>query len=45
MFKAFNMGIGMVLVVDKKDARAAEKLSKGIVIGQIKPGSGQVEII
>jgi len=45
MFKAFNMGIGMVLVVDRKDAASTAKLSKGIVIGQIKPGSGQVEII
>jgi len=45
MFKAFNMGIGMVLVVDKKDAARVVKLSKGVVIGKIKPGSGQVEII
>ena len=45
MFKAFNMGIGMVLVVDNKDAERTAKLSKGIVIGRIKPGSGQVEII
>ncbi|MFH1710535.1 MAG: phosphoribosylformylglycinamidine cyclo-ligase [bacterium] len=44
MFKAFNMGIGMVLVVDRKNAQAAAKLSKGVVIGEIKPGSGQVEI-
>jgi len=44
MFKAFNMGIGMVLAVDKKDARAAAKLSKGVVIGEIKQGSGEVEI-
>lgn len=45
MFKAFNMGIGMVLIVDRKDAYRAAKLSKGTVIGRIKPGSGQVEII
>jgi phosphoribosylformylglycinamidine cyclo-ligase len=44
MFKAFNMGIGMVLVAGRKDAEAAAKLSKGVVIGEIKKGSGEVEI-
>lgn len=44
MFKAFNMGIGMVLVADKKDAAAAAKLSGGLIIGEIKKGSGEVEI-
>ncbi len=44
MFKAFNMGIGMVLVVDKKDAKATAKLSGGVVIGEIQKGSGEVEI-
>jgi len=44
MFKAFNMGIGMVLVVDKKDAAKAAKLAKGIIAGDIRPGSGEVEI-
>ena len=44
MFKAFNMGIGMVMVADKKVASKAAKLSKGIIIGEIKKGSGEVEI-
>ena len=44
MFKAFNMGIGMTMVADRKDAHAAAKLSKGIIIGEIKEGSGEVEI-
>ncbi len=44
MFKAFNMGIGMILVADKKDAASAAKLSGGTVIGEIKKGSGEVEI-
>ncbi len=45
MFKAFNMGVGMVLVVDKKDAARAAKLSGGEVIGEVRPGSQEVEII
>jgi phosphoribosylformylglycinamidine cyclo-ligase len=44
MFKAFNMGIGMVLVADKKDAAAAAKLAGGRIIGEIKNGSNEVEI-
>lgn len=44
MFKAFNMGIGMVLIVSKKDAEKAAKSSKGIVIGEIRPGNREVEI-
>lgn len=45
MFKTFNMGIGMAIVVGSKDAAAAEKSSKGLVIGEIKKGSGEVEVI
>ncbi len=44
MFKAFNMGIGMVLVVDKKDSAKAAKLAGGLVIGEIQKGGREVEI-
>jgi phosphoribosylformylglycinamidine cyclo-ligase len=44
MFKAFNMGIGMVLVVDKRSASQAVKLSGGKMIGEIRSGNGEVEI-
>ena len=44
MFKTFNMGIGMALVVDKKDSAKAAKLAGGLVIGEIKKGGGEVEI-
>ena len=45
MFKAFNMGIGMVLAVDPKYAAKAAKLSGGEVIGEVKKGNKEVEII
>jgi phosphoribosylformylglycinamidine cyclo-ligase len=45
MYKAFNMGIGMTLVADKKYAAKIEKLSGGIVIGRIEKGEREVEII
>jgi len=45
MFKAFNMGIGMVMVVDKKDAARASRLAGGTVIGGIAKGAQEVEIV
>jgi phosphoribosylformylglycinamidine cyclo-ligase len=45
MFKAFNMGIGMILVVNPKDAAKAAKLCGGEVIGEIQKGNKEVEII
>jgi phosphoribosylformylglycinamidine cyclo-ligase len=40
MFRTFNMGIGMVLIVDKET-----EISEGIVIGEIVEGNGVVELI
>lgn len=45
MYKAFNMGVGMVLVADKKYASKIEKLSGGVVIGSIEKGAQEVEIL
>lgn len=44
MYQVFNMGIGMVLVVSKKDAAEACKQSKGKIIGEIVEGTGRVII-
>ncbi len=42
MYQAFNMGIGMVLVVSKLHASIVLSQTKGKVIGQITRGSGKV---
>lgn len=44
MYKAFNMGVGMVLVANQKDAAKIEKLSGGHIIGKIEKGGQEVEI-
>lgn len=44
MYQVFNMGIGMTLVVSKKDAAAVCQLTKGRVIGEIVAGRGAVQI-
>jgi len=49
MYKTFNMGIGMVLVVAKKDVdktlKALKKLGEqAFLIGEIQKGKGEVEI-
>jgi len=49
MFKSFNMGVGMVVVVSKKDANKAIKVlescgEKVYQIGEINKGKQQVEI-
>ena len=50
MFNTFNMGAGMVLVVDKNDADKARELllPAGLapaVIGEVIPGDGGVELL
>ncbi|OGC07184.1 phosphoribosylformylglycinamidine cyclo-ligase [candidate division WOR-1 bacterium RIFOXYA2_FULL_36_21] len=49
MYKTFNMGIGMVIVVEKKDVDKTLKALKksgeeAFLIGEIQKGSGEVEI-
>jgi phosphoribosylformylglycinamidine cyclo-ligase len=50
MFRAFNMGVGMVVICDAAgaDAVLASARSAGVeswVIGQVEPGAGQVRIV
>jgi len=50
MFKTFNMGIGMVLVIDARDEEKimkylAKQKEKAFVIGEIERGKGEVIII
>jgi phosphoribosylformylglycinamidine cyclo-ligase len=45
MYQVFNMGIGMTLIVPKKRADEALKLTKGKAIGEIVEGSGKVVLV
>ncbi len=50
MFRVFNMGIGMVVVVSEKDAGTAMKIlaaekQKPVIIGEVVKGSGQSVLI
>ena len=48
MFRAFNMGIGMIFIINKEDVRAVSRALKGISpiykIGEIVAGNGEVKI-
>jgi len=49
MYRVFNMGIGLVVVVDKKDVLTVQKILKDFkedvyVIGEIKTGAMRVEM-
>jgi phosphoribosylformylglycinamidine cyclo-ligase len=45
MFRTFNMGVGMILAVDEKNADYVLKNSDGYVIGEIKKGEKGVKLI
>lgn len=45
MFQVFNMGVGMVLVVSRKDADAVARRTRGRVIGEIVKGTPGVHLV
>ena len=46
MFRAFNMGVGMVLVVDEKDVEKVLATAQGsYLIGEIEEGTKRVEMV
>jgi phosphoribosylformylglycinamidine cyclo-ligase len=45
MFRAFNMGVGMVLVVDEKDVNAVLEKTDGYLIGEIKEGKREAKMV
>lgn len=50
MYNTFNMGIGMVIALDPKDADAAIEILKengenAYIIGSVKSGDGEVELV
>jgi phosphoribosylformylglycinamidine cyclo-ligase len=44
MFQVFNMGIGMAVVVARRDVADFKKLARAVEIGRIEPGSGIVRL-
>jgi len=44
MYQVFNMGIGMAVIVSKKDADAIAKQTRAMVIGRIERGAGIVRL-
>jgi len=46
MFKAFNMGIGYIIVTDRRNAEKIKSASKDVAtIGRIVKGSGKVKLV
>ncbi len=45
MFRTFNMGVGMILVVSKENVDEVLKNSEGYIIGEIKKGEKGAELI
>ncbi len=45
MFRTFNMGVGMVLVVDKENVDKVLAQSNGYIIGEITEGDKKVQMI
>jgi phosphoribosylformylglycinamidine cyclo-ligase len=44
MFQVFNMGMGMAVILDRKDAPAFMKLTRAKQIGRIESGTGVVRL-
>lgn len=45
MFGTFNMGVGMVVICDEKDANTVlDLVNGGMLLGEIKRGSGKIEL-
>lgn len=45
MFRAFNMGVGMILVVDEKDVDTVLSQTDGYLIGEIKEGKREAKMV
>jgi phosphoribosylformylglycinamidine cyclo-ligase len=45
MFRTFNMGVGMVLVVSEENLNSVLKATDGYVIGELKSGEKGVELL
>jgi phosphoribosylformylglycinamidine cyclo-ligase len=45
MFRVFNMGVGMILVVAAKDARAVATRLRGRIIGEVVKGTRGVDFV
>lgn len=45
MFRAFNMGVGMILVVDEADVDTVLSKTDGYVIGEIKEGAREAVMV
>ena len=45
MYRTFNMGVGMILVVDRKNVDFVLQNSNGYIIGEIEKGEKEVKLI
>ncbi len=45
MFRAFNMGVGMILVVEKENVEKVLAETNGYLIGEIKEGKREAKLI
>jgi phosphoribosylformylglycinamidine cyclo-ligase len=45
MFRTFNMGVGMIWVVDKSNAESIANETKGYIIGDLRKGDRRVELV
>jgi phosphoribosylaminoimidazole (AIR) synthetase len=45
MYQVFNMGIGMVAIVSRRDADRAKSLLKAIEIGCIERGTAKTRLV